>query len=249
MADDVTICAIFAHPDDESFGAGGTLAKYAAHGVRTALICATRGEAGMTNGLAGSPGELARVRSDELACAAEAMGLAEVQILDFADGKGEEWDCFDLACQIKETLVRLRPAIVVTFDEFGVTRHPDHMCVHTVVRELVAANGSDLGIQRLFFQVITCPEEANAEGYEYACVPADTVDVCIDIREFEAAKRAALYCHRSQAVDTAHMLDLPAGSLAAEHYLLGWSADGRRLCGNPDDLLDGLQQRAGNAAQ
>jgi LmbE family N-acetylglucosaminyl deacetylase len=244
----VMICAIFPHPDDESFGVAGSVAFYRARGVRSALICTTRGAAGMCNGLAETPAELAAVRSEEFVCAARTMGAAAYELLDFADGAGQKWDCSELGARLEGILARWRPPVVVTFDKDGVTRHPDHIAVHSVVTGLIIAHGQELGVRRLFYQVVTCPEEASPEGPSLACVPPETVDVSVDIRPFEPVKRAALACHRTQAADTAHLLDLPPGSLRAEHYQLAWSADGWRPCAGGADLLVDLVSRPGERA-
>jgi N-acetylglucosamine malate deacetylase 2 len=247
MADAPTLCFVFAHPDDETFGVAGTVASYAARGVRSALICVTRGEAGMANGLAASPTDLARVRSGELACAARAMGLDALEIWDYPDGRGEHWD----RCVLDEALVRAwlkwRPAVVITFDSEGVTHHPDHVAAHLVTRDLVVRRGPEFGIRRLFYQVVTCPEDASPEGPSLACVPVDQVDVSIDIRAYEAAKRAALLCHRTQATDTAHILSRPVGALGAERYVLAWAGDGASPERGGCDLLAGLSLDASSA--
>ena len=81
-----TILAVLAHPDDESFGMGGTLALYARQGATVHLVCATRGEAGSVDpryleGFA----SIAERRKAELRCAAEKLGLAGVHFLDYRD--------------------------------------------------------------------------------------------------------------------------------------------------------------------
>jgi N-acetylglucosamine malate deacetylase 2 len=236
----VTVCAVFAHPDDESFGVAGTLAGYAARGISTALICATRGEAGMTQGLADNPQALAAVRTAELACAAQAMGLTDLTLLDFPDGAGATWDRTALTARLSAELRRLAPAVIITFDAAGVTRHPDHMVLHEVTRQVVTGAGAESGIRRLYYQVVICPREASPEGPSLACVPPESVDINIDISSFEGAKRMALRCHSSQAADAAHLLDQPQGSLTCEHYVLGWSVDGWRPTPGETDLLAGL---------
>jgi LmbE family N-acetylglucosaminyl deacetylase len=235
-----TLCAVFAHPDDESFGMAGTLAKYAARGIRTALICATQGEAGNTNGLADSPAALSKLRRGELSCAAQALGLSELVVLDFPDGGGEAWDFERLAVEIVQAIERLRPQVVVTFDEAGVTRHPDHIAVHRAVHEVIQRQGDRLGVRRLFHQVVTCPEQANMEGPELVCVDPAEVDLAVDIRVYENTKRVALLCHRSQAADTAQILDLPQGSLSTESYQLAWTGRDVELLDGADDLFAGL---------
>ena len=87
-----SILAIFAHPDDESFGAAGTLAKYAEAGAHTALICVTRGEAGASNGLADNSQALAAIRATELQNAASTIGVTDLSILHWPDGQGADWD-------------------------------------------------------------------------------------------------------------------------------------------------------------
>jgi LmbE family N-acetylglucosaminyl deacetylase len=194
----------------------------------------------MCNGLANSPSELAAVRSEEFACAALAMGAETFELLDFVDGAGQDWDCAALRARLEALLARWRPPVVITFDKDGITRHPDHVAVHTVVTDLIREHGRDLGVRRLFYQVVVCPEEAAPDGTSFCCVPLETVDLSVDTAQFEDVKRAALACHRSQAADTEQLLGLPAGSLTAEHYVLAWSADGWRARAGESDLLAGL---------
>ncbi len=236
----LTLCIVFAHPDDESFGVAGTVARYAAQGVRTALICTTRGEAGMTGGLADSPGALAALRSAELTCAAGAMGLSDLILFDFVDGQGDSWERAALASAIAGELRRLEADVVVTFDCHGITYHPDHIAVSQVTQQVVTGGDAGPHARRLYYQVVTCPEQASPEGPSLACVPPEAVDVTVDVRDFENAKRAALRCHRTQAADTALMLDQPPGTLTVEQYQLAWAADGWRPALGETDLLAGL---------
>lgn len=144
-----TLLAVFAHPDDESFGPGGTLAKYAAEGIAVHLICATLGEAGEndTPGL-GECENLACQREQELRCAASILGLAEVHLLGYRDsgmaGSPDnqhprslvQADPDVLAERVASLIRRLRPQVVLTFDPFGGYGHPDHIAMH---RATVAA--------------------------------------------------------------------------------------------------------------
>jgi LmbE family N-acetylglucosaminyl deacetylase len=231
---------VSAHPDDEAFGLAGTLAKHAAAGGRAALICATRGEAGQTNGLADSPEALGALRSRELECAVQAAGVGELHLLDWPDGGGASWDMETLVGQIRDLARSIRPDVVITFDEDGITRHPDHIAVHYATLQALQDSEDHLGVRRLFYQVVTCEEEASPEGPEIVCVPPETVDVTVDVHAFETPKRRALACHRTQAADTRQMLDRPEGSLALEHFRLGWAAEGWRPPAGADDLLAGL---------
>src|SRR5690349_5147329 len=88
MKQKLKLLAVLAHPDDESLGFGGTLAKYAAEGVETYLITATRGERGRFGpaGKGGDPNEVGRVREAELRSAAAVLGVRQVFILNYPDG-------------------------------------------------------------------------------------------------------------------------------------------------------------------
>jgi len=137
------LLAVFAHPDDEAFGTGGTLSQYAARGVEVTLVCATRGEVGeIADPSLASPETLGSVREMELQCAAEAMGVREVILLGYRDsgmvGTPENDDCRNLINAPEgEVVVRLvaiirkaRPDVVVTFEPNGGYGHPDHLAIH-----------------------------------------------------------------------------------------------------------------------
>ena len=83
---DHSLLAVFAHPDDEAFGTGGTLSQYAVDGTKVYLVCATRGEVGeISDPSYATPETLGQVREGELRCAAETMGVAELIFLDYRD--------------------------------------------------------------------------------------------------------------------------------------------------------------------
>ena len=89
-----TLMAVLAHPDDESLGTGGALAKYAAEGVATYLVTATRGERGRFGDSKISPGPeiVGKTREAELLSAAAELGLREVKFLDYLDGALDKVD-------------------------------------------------------------------------------------------------------------------------------------------------------------
>ena len=141
-----TLLAVFAHPDDESFGPGGTLARYAAEGVSVHLVCATRGGAGV-NALAeiDEIPDLARRRELELQCAASALNLASVEILGYRDSgmAGAEANSHpealararieDVSERVAKAMDRCRPQLVLTHGPGGGYGHPDHIAVHRAV--------------------------------------------------------------------------------------------------------------------
>lgn len=137
------LLAVLAHPDDESFGMGGTLALYARQGVDVYLICATRGEVGeMDPKYMDGYESIAERREAELRCAAGNLGLKDVFFLDFRDsgmpGSPDNLhpqalvaQPLDLvATEIVHYIRLLKPQVVITFDPIGGYRHPDHIAIH-----------------------------------------------------------------------------------------------------------------------
>ena len=138
-----TILAVLAHPDDESFGMGGSLVLYAKHGVSVHLICATRGEVGEVDQeyLDGYE-SIADRRESELRCAAGILCLDSVHFLDYRDSgmagssDNDHPDALvaapteEVAKQVAELIRTIKPHIVLTFDPIGGYRHPDHIKIH-----------------------------------------------------------------------------------------------------------------------
>ncbi|MCK6624061.1 MAG: PIG-L family deacetylase [Anaerolineae bacterium] len=122
----LNLMCILAHPDDESLATGGILAKYAAAGVQTYLVMATRGERGWTGPAAKYPGPqvLGRLREAELRAATHTLGLREVIFLDYQDGELDQADSTEAIGKIVTQLRRLRPEVVVTLDPQGIYGHP-----------------------------------------------------------------------------------------------------------------------------
>src|SRR6476659_6033333 len=112
---------VLAHPDDESLGTGGTLAAYAAEGVSTYLVTATRGERGRFGDSKESPGPeiVGRAREAELLAAADVLGLEDVRFLDYPDGALDTVDAADAIQKIAGHLRRVKPQVVVTFGPDG----------------------------------------------------------------------------------------------------------------------------------
>jgi LmbE family N-acetylglucosaminyl deacetylase len=135
MVQSLRLMAVLAHPDDESLGFGGTLARYAAHGVDTYLVTATRGESGRFRGLGPAdsqhPGqtELGKIREAELRAAVSTLGVRELSLLGYHDGNLDRADPHEAIERIVRHLRRVRPHVVVTFGPDGGYGHPDHIAV------------------------------------------------------------------------------------------------------------------------
>ena len=124
-----TVLAIFAHPDDESLACGGTLARLADAGARVVLFCATRGERGGPTGPVRTT-RLALVRVQELRCAAAALGIADVILMDHPDGDLRWGQVADFQAEIVAAVRRYAPCGVITFGADGLYWHLDHIGVH-----------------------------------------------------------------------------------------------------------------------
>jgi len=131
MQNTLKLMCILAHPDDESMGTGGVLAKYAAEGIETSLLCATRGERGWDGASGDYPGMSAfgKVREAELRAAASVLGLQRVEFLDYIDGDLDQAEPDRIIPQIASHVRKLKPQVVVTFPPDGSYGHPDHIAI------------------------------------------------------------------------------------------------------------------------
>ena len=131
MAEPFRLMSIMAHPDDESLGVGGTMAHYAAEGVETYLVTATRGERGWNGKPEEYPGleGLGRIREAELRDAGEVLGIREITFLDYIDGDLDLADPQEAIARITKELCRIKPHVVLTFGPDGAYGHPDHIAI------------------------------------------------------------------------------------------------------------------------
>ncbi|HSM25992.1 MAG TPA: PIG-L family deacetylase [Anaerolineaceae bacterium] len=151
MSQKYSLLAVLAHPDDETFGMGGTLAKYAHEGVDAFLICATRGEVGeMEEQYLQGFNSPAERREYELRCAAKNLGLQDVIFLDYRDSGmvGSEHnhnprslfaaDLDKVSEEIVQSIRKIKPDVVITFDPIGGYRHPDHIKIYEATVDAVS---------------------------------------------------------------------------------------------------------------
>ena len=154
MSKQRTLIFFGAHPDDETFGMGSTLALYALRGVKVYCVCSTGGEEGTVDPqLMKGYATIADLRSDELKCAAKALGLADVIFLGYRDSgmrgsqSNKHPNCLAMAPleEVSGKMVKiireLKPDVIVTHDAGGDYGHPDHIATHNAtVRAFYAAN-------------------------------------------------------------------------------------------------------------
>ena len=217
------VLAVFAHPDDESLLAGGTLAACAAAGRRVAIVSMTRGERG-PGGLSG----LGEVREAELQAAARALGGAAAECLDYPDGELGGVDEDETAQTLARLLERNRPEAVISFSEEGLYWHPDHLAVSRLLAaalELVSpapewaygATWPEGHAARLVALMRASGLETDLWGLEPEAfgAPEDSITNSLDVRAFLPAKLAALQAYASQ-IGPGHLLSALPHDLAEE---------------------------------
>ena len=124
------VLGVFAHPDDETFCAGGTFARYAGQGAEIMVVSATRGQAGqIRDAAAGNRRTIAAVREAELRLACERLGITRVRCLDHVDGTLADADFPALAGEVTGIIREFRPDAVITFGPDGGYGHPDHVAI------------------------------------------------------------------------------------------------------------------------
>lgn len=238
MAEPLKLLAIFPHPDDESLGLGGTLAKYSAENAETYLICATRGERGWVGPKEQNPGleGLGQLREGELRCAAEKLGLHEVCFLDYLDGDVDQADPAEIITKLTTHIRRIRPQVVVTFPPDGNYGHPDHIALaqFSAAALLCAADGSypdpqnqpPYRVFKLYYMVDTkrfveVVTEAigkvsmDVDGVERNLIGWEewAVTTRIEVSAYFDTAWQAILCHQSQLAGYGPLLDLPRETL------------------------------------
>lgn len=223
-----SLLVVLAHPDDESFPIGGTLAKYSARGVKVTLICATRGEAGIPGMAAVETGKL---REHELRCASHALGLAEVRFLGYHDGTLSTTDEEQVITRLVNLMDNIRPEVVVTFGPDGISGHPDHVAISRLTTLAFDRAGA---IGALYY---VSPSNALRElcGVMPPAEDGDAPHAAISVSEYLVAKVKAMQCHASQhqpypgdPQEEAHRLP------CHEYFTLGRPSD---WAGNLTDLF------------
>jgi len=235
------LMAVLAHPDDESLGVGGALAKYAAEGVGTYVVTATRGERGryFTNENRPSDTEVGRVREGELRAAARELGVREVVLLDYLDGELDRARPVEVIGRIVEQVRRVRPHVVVTFDPFGAYGHPDHVAISQFATAAVAAAGDATfggdagpahGVSKLYYFVNDGPKWAahqaafktlvsRVDGVERRVTPWPdwSISAVVDTRAQADRVWRAVQCHETQLAIYRTLADL-----TPEHHEALW---------------------------
>ena len=221
----LTLMAVFAHPDDEAFGTGGTLTKYAAEGCDVYLVTATHGEAGqIAEPDLATPANLPYVREQELRCACEIYGIHPPRFLNYQDSQLPMVNQGQAVGKLVRIIRELQPQVLVTFGPDGIYGHYDHIAVHrwaTIAADLAAdpdcfpeqLSGACTPhqVSKVYFRAL--PEEQVAsmsQGDKPAAVTmdgvpfyfvgksAEEITTAIDVSDHLTAKLNGIRCHATQ---------------------------------------------------
>jgi N-acetyl-1-D-myo-inositol-2-amino-2-deoxy-alpha-D-glucopyranoside deacetylase len=216
------LLVVVAHPDDESFGCGSILAHARANGHDTAVLCATRGEAGESRI---DTDDLAALRESELRAAAAILGVGTVRLLDHVDSgmTGEPpsgalvaVDPAVLAAEVRAAIEALRPDVIVTLD--AADGHRDHAAIRDAT--LAAVDASEHSVASTYLYCLARSSMARwadhmrdtGGGDAYLAIgelgtPDADITLVLDVQEHLATRWAAIRAHRSQG---SPFDDLPA---------------------------------------
>ncbi len=238
-----SLLAVFAHPDDESFGPGGTLAKYAAEGVDVFLITATRGEVGMSGGLPISgPEELGQVRERELRCSCQVLGIRRLCFLGYIDGRLDSYDPLEVEGKIVRLMREIRPQVVITFGPDGISGHPDHVAISHLTTAAFRSAGLperfpehlEEGLDphqpaRLYYLALPQSVVEESGRDDISGTSDENITTILDVAAYAETKVKALHCHRTQVSDYTRFLEsAPPGRLEKEYYSLAIPAPERK---------------------
>ncbi len=195
------VLAVFAHPDDETFRCGGTLALLARQGVRVQVLTATRGQAGSCGDPPlCTPEELPAMREQELRSACAALGIEPPRLLDYRDGALAEVDEEEAVEQVLAVIRELRPQVLLTWPPDGLSGHPDHVAVSrwaALAFERASALGQDAPVALYYLAVPRSIAEALGLAHLHA-IPDEEVTLAVDVMPVWEQKLAAIRCHRTQ---------------------------------------------------
>jgi LmbE family N-acetylglucosaminyl deacetylase len=227
------LMCVLAHPDDESLGTGGTLAKYAAEGIETFLVTATRGERGRFGDGGERPGAdvVGKVREAELRAAARELGIREVTLLGYPDGALDTVDPTIAQDAIAEQLRRVRPDTVITFGPDGAYGHPDHIAISQLTTAaVVRAADRAFAVSKLYhiawsaqtwaaYQTALKKLTSTVDGVERQVVPSSdwVITARIDTSTVWPTVWRAVQCHETQMSVYKNLAGLPA-----EHHRALW---------------------------
>lgn len=191
-----SMLAVFAHPDDETFRPGGTLALLTRRGVHVQVLTATRGGSGSCGDPPlCTPDELPAMREHELRDACAALGIKPPILLDYQDGHLAEADSETIIAEILAVMADVRPQVIITFGPDGLSGHPDHIAIGEFAAEAYRCSEYASALYTL-----AVPQSlADALGMaQLHTLPDAVITLSIDVSETWEVKLKAIHCHATQ---------------------------------------------------
>jgi LmbE family N-acetylglucosaminyl deacetylase len=200
------LLAVFAHPDDETYRCGGTLALLAQRGVRVHVLTATRGQAGSC----GDPplcsrGELPIVRERELQRACAALGIEPPRLLDYQDGQLADANRETIVAEILAVVNEVRPQVMLTFGPDGLSGHSDHIAIGQYAAE--AFHRAD-DVAALYTVAVPQSLATTLGMKQVRAVPDETIALTVDVMPVWEQKLAAVRSHATQ-LSSSPMMQAP----------------------------------------
>lgn len=202
---------VFAHPDDETFSSGGTIAQLTQAGNAVVLICATRGEEGeLGDPPVCSREELGIVREEELRNAAKILGISNIHFFEYKDATLSKISQTELQSKLLPLYLKEKPDIVITFDKNGGSNHPDHIAISRAATEVFGVYMQKVTKKiRLYHTATPTSYLKKYEGtdLEYKSfgkiigVKDEDITTIIDISKTYKVKQKAAECHKTQQKD------------------------------------------------
>ena len=246
MKDNMKLLCLTAHPDDESLGCGGTLARCHDEGIETYVVCATRGEKGRFGDaeIKPPPHTVGQTREQELRAAAGVLGVREVSLLDYIDGELDGVDPVEATAKIAGHIRRIKPHVILTFAPDGAYGHPDHIAISQLAASgIVSAadhtyrgapevpvNGPPHRVSKFYYMAWTERQwaayqaafkdlKSTVDGVERRATPWPewAVTTSIDTRAYWETVWRAVQCHKTQVTIFRKLANLPA-----EHHEAIW---------------------------
>jgi LmbE family N-acetylglucosaminyl deacetylase len=232
---DRCLLAVFAHPDDESFRPGGTLALLARRGVRVQVLTATRGEAGSC----GDPPlctleALPAQRERELRCACAALGIEPPHLLDYIDGHLADAEAEALVVQILAAIRAAGAQILLSFGPDGLSGHPDHVAIGRCAAEAYCRHES---LAALYTVAVPASLADAMDLRQLQAVPDADIALAVDVSAAWEAKLTAMRCHATQLAFSPMMqapVERQRRFFGTEHFVRAATREGR------DDFLPGV---------
>lgn len=202
---------VFAHPDDETFSSGGTIAQLTKAGNTVVVITATRGEMGQLGDPPITTQEnLGAVREQEAKDAAKVLGISTIHFLNFKDGSLDKVSAEKLEKAIFPLFLAEKPDIVITFDKHGGSNHPDHKAISKAAtncfKKYLKSVTKKVKLYHTAMPVSYLEKYKNTD-LEYKFfgkiigTPDEEITTIIDITSTYRIKHKAAECHRTQKKD------------------------------------------------